>query len=216
MYIPTYHKQIDVNAAYTLIETYPLGAWVARDGAGLVANHIPFVLDKTRGELGTLIGHVSRANTIWRQVSKVESSVVLFQGPQAYISPGWYPGKAEHGKVVPTWDYAVVHAHGVPRVVQDEVWLREMLSKLTAANEKSQPAPWGISDAPDDYIASLLRAIVGIEIPIDRIEAKLKASQDESLQDRVGTVNGLNALGDKNSAQLAILVQQEIDRISDA
>lgn len=216
MYIPTYHEQVDIDAAYTLIDTYPLGAWVAPGEIGLIANHIPFVLDRTRGNFGTLIGHVSRANAIWRHVSTVESSVVLFQGPQAYISPSWYPEKVKHGKVVPTWNYAVVHAHGVPRVIHDEMWLRDMLSRLTAANEKTQPAPWKISDAPDDYIASLLRAIVGIEIPIEKIEAKLKASQDEALQNRLGTVHGLNALGNKNSSEMASLVQQEIDRSADA
>lgn len=214
MYIPTYHEQTDSNAAHALIEAYPLGAWVALGKSELVANHIPFVLDKTRGRFGTLIGHVSRANPIWQQVSTTESSIVLFQGAQAYITPGWYPGKTEHGKVVPTWNYAVVHAHGAPRVVQDEAWLRDMLSRLTAANEKTQPAPWKISDAPEDYIAKLLRAIVGIEIPIEKLEAKLKASQDEAFQDRVGTVNGLTAKGDKNALEMASLVQQEIHRNS--
>lgn len=216
MYIPEYHAQRDLAAAHSLIETYPLGAWVVPGKQGLIANHLPFFLDKNRGEHGTLIGHVSRANPVWQHGSPTESSVVLFQGPQTYISPGWYPGKTEHGKVVPTWNYAVVHAHGAARFVHDEEWLVEMLSRLTDANEQTQSLPWQLSDAPQDYIAKLLRAIVGIEIPIERLESKLKVSQDEAFDDRLGTVKGLKEKGDENALAMACLVEQELRRDADA
>lgn len=212
MYIPKLHQQTDIGASQTLIETNPLGAWVAPSENGLVANHIPFLLDRSRGKFGTLLGHVSRANPIWQQFSASEHSVVLFQGPQAYITPGWYPGKAEHGKVVPTWNYAVAHAHGIPRAVQDETWLRDLLSRLTAVNEASQQTPWKVADAPADFIAKLLRAVVGIEIPIESLVGKLKASQDEALRDRLGTVIGLEAKGDENASAMALLVQQQVAR----
>lgn len=194
MYIRPDHRFDDRDAQFALIEEHALGAWVLAGADGLVANHIPFLLDRHRGPHGTLVGHVARANPIWRALAAGTPSLVMFQGPQSYITPNWYPGKAEHGKVVPTWDYAVVHAHGVARAVEDRAWLMDMLDRLTNAQEAAQPAPWKASDAPSDYIEKLLRAIVGIEIPIDRLEGKLKASQDEAVRDRLGTVEGLRGL----------------------
>ncbi|MBD8528449.1 MULTISPECIES: FMN-binding negative transcriptional regulator [unclassified Massilia] len=194
MYIRPDHRFDDPNALFALIEEHALGAWVLGGADGLLANHIPFLLDRERGPHGTLVGHVARANPVWRALAAGSPSLVMFQGPQAYITPNWYPGKAEHGKVVPTWDYAVVHAHGVARAVEDPAWLMDMLDRLTNAQEAAQPAPWKVSDAPRGYIDKLLRAIVGIEIPIDRLEGKLKASQDEAVRDRLGTVEGLRGL----------------------
>ncbi|WP_426194526.1 FMN-binding negative transcriptional regulator [Massilia sp. DWR3-1-1] len=211
MYLPTYHAQPDGEALYALIEAHPLGTWVCRGAGGLIANHLPFLLDRTRGPCGSLLGHVSRANPVWRDLLAGEAAVVTFQGPQAYISPGWYPGKAEHGKVVPTWDYAVAHVHGTPRVVQDGAWLLDVLSRLTAVHEAAQAAPWRVADAPADFIDKLLGAVVGIEIPIERLSGKLKASQDETLADRLGTVRGLRAAGTASAAMMAALVQQAID-----
>lgn len=191
MYIPPLHQLDDRDALFSLMASRPLGAWVCLGPTGLVANHLPFVLDRHRGPNGTLIGHVARANTVWRALGPAAPSVVTFQGPQAYITPGWYPGKAAHGRVVPTWNYVVAHAHGVARAVEDRDWLLDMLNRLTDAHEAGRPAPWQLADAPAPFIDQLLRAIVGIEIPIDRLEGKLKASQDEALADRVGTVQGL-------------------------
>jgi transcriptional regulator len=210
VYIPKYHEQADVNALYDLMDAYPLGTWVCPGTEGLIANHIPFLLDRSRGKFGTLLGHVSRANPVWQQFLADEQSIVMFQGPQAYITPGWYPSKSEHGKVVPTWNYAVAHARGTPRVVHDEAWLLDLLSRLTTAQEASRPLAWKVSDAPRDFIDKLLRAVVGIEIPIDSLSGKLKASQDEALQDRLGTVAGLNADGGLNNSALALLVQHAI------
>ncbi|MGJ9416598.1 FMN-binding negative transcriptional regulator [Massilia sp. CMS3.1] len=194
MYVRQDHRFTDVDAQYALIEDHALGAWVIHSEDGLVANHVPFLLERSRGPHGTLVGHVARANPVWRALDTATASLVMFQGPQSYITPSWYPGKAEHGKVVPTWDYAVVHAHGVARAIEDPAWLMDMLERLTNANEAAQPAPWRVKDAPADYIDKLLRAIVGIEIPIARLEGKLKASQDEAVRDRLGTVEGLRGL----------------------
>lgn len=212
MYIRKDHRLDNLDSIFALIESAPLGAWVCQTEDGLTANHIPFFLDRTRGEFGTLIGHVSRANSVWRQVDGNCSSIVMFQGPQAYITPGWYPGKAEHGKVVPTWDYVVAHAHGVARAIDDPVWLLDMLHRLTQTQEALQASPWQVGDAPHSYIEKLLRAIVGIEIPIERLEGKLKASQDEDTQDRIATVAGLRKEASCDARQMADLVQSAIER----
>ncbi len=211
MYLPPYHAQPDVDALHALIDMHPLGAWVCQSSDGLVANHIPFLLDRSRGTSGTLLGHVSRANTVWQQLKGDAQSVVLFQGPQSYITPNWYPSKAEHGKVVPTWNYAVAHVYGVARAVDDKDWLLELLTRLTAANEAPMAIPWKVSDAPKDFIDRLLGAVVGIEIPVDHIVGKLKVSQDEAILDRQGTVAGLTAQGTERAAAMAVLVQQAVD-----
>jgi transcriptional regulator len=210
MYIRQDHRLDDQEAKFALIEEHALGAWVIQGEDGLVANHIPFLLDRARGPHGTLVGHVARANPVWKSLAAATPSLVMFQGPHSYITPNWYPGKAEHGKVVPTWDYAVVHAHGVARAIEDRDWLMDMLDRLTNAQEASQPAPWRVSDAPADYIDKLLRAIVGIEIPIERFDGKLKASQDEAVRDRIGTVEGLRGLLRPKADAMAELVMAAV------
>jgi len=141
-------------------------------------------------------------------------SIVMFQGPQAYITPSWYPSKHEEGKVVPTWNYCVVHAHGLAHAIDDREWLHDMLVRLTVTNEASQQQPWAVSDAPQEYIEKMLRAVVGIEIQIDRLESKLKVSQDEAIQDRRGTVVGLAAVGDSNASAMAKLVERAMNTAS--
>ncbi|HEX5390381.1 MAG TPA: FMN-binding negative transcriptional regulator [Burkholderiaceae bacterium] len=211
MYLPRYHQAKDPATLLNLIDEHPLGAWVCTGTEGLIANHIPFVLDRSRGPHGTLIGHVSRANAVWRDLHPTASSVVMFQGPQAYITPSWYPGKTAHGEVVPTWDYVVAHAHGVARAIDDRDWLLAMLERLTQTQEAARPNPWRVADAPTAYIDRLLRAIVGIEITIERLEGKHKLSQDEALADRVGTVAGLLGEQRDEAHALAGLVQTAID-----
>lgn len=211
MYIHPLHRLTDREALFALMASHPLGAWVCHGRAGLVANHVPFLLDRSRGPHGTLMGHVSRANTVWRELASASSSVVMFQGPQAYITPGWYPGKSEHGEVVPTWNYVVAHAHGVARAIDDREWMFEMLSRLTQAHEDHRPVPWSVSDAPAPFIDRMMRAIVGIEIPIDRLEGKRKASQDEAMPDRLGTVRGLRGHACDAARAMAALVQEAID-----
>jgi len=211
MYVSRHHQLNDQDARFALIESHPLGAWVCSGTSGLIANHLPFYLDRQRGPLATLIGHVARANPVWRELSAATPSVVTFQGPQTYITPGWYPGKTAHGKVVPTWNYTVAHAHGVARAIDDRDWLLDMLNRLTGVHEAGRPAPWRIADAPADYIDRMLRGIVGIEIPIERLEGKLKASQDEDLPDRLGTVEGLQQMDSDDARAMAALVSQAID-----
>lgn len=203
MYTHPLHRLDERDALFALMASHPLATWVCPGREGLVANHVPFYLDRHRGPAGTLVGHVARANPVWRTLGPAMASVLVFQGPQTYITPGWYPGKAEHGQVVPTWNYAVVHAHGVARAVDDRDWLLDMLNRLTDAQEAHRPQPWAVGDAPAAYIDRLMRAIVGIEIPIDRLEGKLKASQDEALEDRIGTVKGLQREPGEDAAAMA-------------
>ncbi len=191
--------------------SHPLGAWVCACADGLVANHLPFFLDRSRGPLGTLVAHVARANPVWRALAAASPSVVMFLGPQAYITPGWYPGKAAHGRVVPTWNYAAVHAHGCMRTIDDPGALWDLLNRLTDTHEAGLPQPWRVVDAPAAFIDQNLRAIVGIEMPIDRLEGKLKASQDEARGDRLGTVRGLRAGTCPAGHLMASLVQQALD-----
>lgn len=212
MYLPPCHTLTDCDALFALIDAHPLGTWVCPGTGGLIANHLPFVLDRRPGTHGTLLGHVARGNGVWRELQAHTPSVVTFQGPQAYITPSWYPGKAEHGRVVPTWNYAVAHVHGVARVVEDREGLLNLLNRLTDAQEAGRPVPWRLADTPPDFVDQLMRAIVGIEIPIDRLDGKLKASQDEAWADREGTVRGLRAAASQAAHAMADLVQQAMDR----
>lgn len=214
MYLPSYHALSDPRAATDLIVAQPLGAWVCHTRDGLVANHLPWFFDAAHGPHGTLVGHVSRANNVWQLLDASMPSVVMFQGPHAYITPRWYPGRAAHGRVVPTWDYLAVHAHGVAQVRDDREWLRSMLARLTQAQELAhatqQTPAWSMDEAPNDYIEGLLGSIVGIEMPIDRLEGKLKASQDEDLQDRLGTVHGLRSSSGETARAMGALVHGAI------
>ncbi len=212
MYLPRYHRLDDLEEARSFITAQPLATWACVIDGEPVVNHIPFHFDPDRGPQGCLIGHVSRANPVWRALTPACRSVLVFHGPQAYVTPSWYPGKTAHGEVVPTWDYAVVHAHGVARAIEDPAWLRAMLDRLTDDQESPRSKPWQVADAPAAYIESMLRAIVGIEVPIDRLEAKLKASQDEAPADRAGTVSGLRARGKGHDQALADLVEQQLRR----
>lgn len=202
MYVPQQFTETDPAVLHALVREHPLGTWVTQAGGELLVNHVPFLLDADRGEHGTLVGHVARANPVWRSFAKDTDSVVIFQGPQAYVTPSWYASKREHGKVVPTWNYAVVHAHGRPRAIEDGAWLHALVSRLTAAHEAGRPEAWQVSDAPADYTAQLLRAIVGIEIPVTRWVGKWKVSQNKSAADRQGVAAGLRQEGNAASAAL--------------
>lgn len=211
MVVNPLHRITDREALVALMASHPLGAWVCHGREGLIANHVPFLLDRSRGPLGTLIGHVSRANSVWRELGPATPSVVLFQGPQAYITPGWYPSRVEHGQVVPTWNYVVAHAHGVARAIEDRDGLLDMLVRLTEVHESRHAVPWRVGDAPSSFVDKMLGAIVGIELPIDRLEGKLKASQDEAMQDRLGTVRGLQAESSAEARSMADLVLKAIE-----
>lgn len=207
MYCPKVFEETDPSVLHQLIRNHPLGIWTTWSNNQLIVNHIPFLVDESRGASGTLVGHVARGNPIWKTIANAAPSVVVFQGPQAYITPSWYPSKHAHGKVVPTWNYAIVHAHGQPNAIQDKDWLLAHVDQLTNTNEASQASPWKVSDAPDSYIDKMLNAIVGIEIPIRLIEGKWKVSQNKSSADRLGTVAGLSVLPDSSSRAMAALVK---------
>lgn len=206
MYTPKAHALTDVAAMHAHIAEHPLGSWVCNAQSQLIANHIPFVLDAQHGTHGRLLGHVSRANLVWRELAGGATSMVMFMGPDAYITPSWYPGKLQHGKVVPTWNYVTVHAHGVARAIEDTGWILDVINRLTDAQESHRQNPWKVSDAPSDYINRMLRAVVGIEITIERLEGRLKVSQDEDELDRLGTVEGLRQTCEAPSSVLADLV----------
>ena len=188
MYLPKHFEVTDPATIRGVVHGCPLAVWAAVVDGQPVVNHVPFHLDESRGEHGTLIGHVARANPIWRTPGP---SVLVFQGPDAYVSPGWNPAKREHGKVVPTWNYAVVHAHGTPQVTEDRAVLHRIVSQLTTVHEAPQAQPWAVTDAPPDYIAQMLNAIVGIEVPVQRWVAKFKLSQNHPVATRQGVVDGL-------------------------
>ena len=172
----------------------PFAALVTVGAGGLTANHIPLLLDPTAGPYGTLRGHLARANPQWSDFSVETPALVMFTGPDAYISPNWYPSKQEHGKVVPTWNYVAVHAYGTLEIHQDPEWLRGLVTQLTETNEAQFASPWAVSDAPADFIDGMLKAIVGVEIRIDRLEGKWKQSQNRSAADREGAAAGLAGL----------------------
>lgn len=202
MYIPKAFEAPDVPAMQTLMRAHPLGALVTLSPSGLEANHIPMQLLADAGPHGVLRAHVARANPLVRDLQAADA-LVIFQGPQAYVSPLWYPSKQLTGKAVPTWNYMVVHAHGPLRIVEEAQWLRAQLEALTATHEAGKAQPWSMDDAPQDYIATMMNAIVGIEIPIMRLEGKWKLSQNQPPPNRDGVIAGLAALGDAGALDVA-------------
>jgi transcriptional regulator len=203
MYLPRHFEETRPAVLQQVLQAHPLGLLitVGADGAP-VANAIPFHLDASRGAHGTLCAHVARANPVWRDAAG-QPVLVVFQGADGYISPNGYPGKAEHGKVVPTWNYVMVQARG-PLVVLDEAAATlALVTRLTEVHEASQPRPWAVADAPEDFVASMLRAIVCIEVPLDSLVGKFKLSQNRSAEDIDGLVGGLQAQGDAPAQALA-------------
>jgi len=208
MYLPKHFEETRVPVLHELIGAHPLGALVVHTAAGLDANHIPFEVDPEPAPFGTLRGHIARANPLWRDVARDTAALVIFQGPGLYVSPSFYVTKAETGKVVPTWNYAVVHAHGTLRFIDDREWLRSFVTKLTNRHEAGRHDPWHVTDAPADYIESMLGAIVGLELPIARLVGKWKVSQNRPAQDRTGVVEGLMAEGDPSTVAMAELIRR--------
>ena len=208
MYAPKHFEETRVDVLHDLIRTYPFGALVTLGPGGLDANHIPFEIDPGPAPFGTLRGHVARANPVWRDVAPDAAALVIFQGVDGYVSPAWYPTKAETGKVVPTWNYAVVHAHGVPRFIDDRAWLRAFVEKLTSRHEAARPEPWKITDAPADYIDKQVGAIIGLEMPITRLIGKWKVSQNRPPEDQDGVVQGLLRERGESGAAMADLVRR--------
>jgi transcriptional regulator len=211
MYLPKSFEETRVEVLHDLIRTYPLGTLVTLHKDGLEANHIPFEIDSAPEPFGTLRGHVARANSMWNSFSRDREALVVFQGPQTYISPSWYATKSETGMVVPTWNYAVVHAHGPLRTIEDRDWLRGFVDRLTRTHEAQQKEPWNVSDAPADYIEKQLNAIVGLELTVSRLVGKWKASQNRPRPDREGAIEGLTERGGEMARAMAKLIQRHND-----
>lgn len=210
MHIPQYHAETDLEVLHDLISKTPLGTWVVCQNDKITAHHLPFMLVRSRGEYGSLVAHVAKGNPVWKIVhDSADSSLIIFQGADTYITPSWYASKKEHGKVVPTWNFAVVHAYGVPKVQTDMEWLQEHLNTLTDHHEADQPAPWKVDDAPSEFINRMKQGIVGIEIPIEQIIGKWKVSQNRDQADRQGIVDGLNTMGDADAIEMATMVEQQ-------
>jgi transcriptional regulator len=207
MYRPQAFAQDERDTLAALMAAHPLATLVVHTAAGLTADPVPLHHDpqpSAEAPFGTLRGHVARANPLWRDADGTDV-LAVFHGPQSYVSPSWYPSKAATHKVVPTWNYVVVQAHGRLRTVDDAGWLHALVQRLTDVHEARRAQPWAVSDAPPDYIGQMLRAIVGIEIPVTRLEGKWKLSQNRSEGDRLGVADGLAA--EPGAATLAAMVR---------
>jgi len=210
MYIPRTNREDRPDVLFDFIEAHSLGALVTADASGEpFATHLPLVVHRGQGPHGTLEGHLARANPHLRHMAGPDPrALVIFTGPQAYVTPSWYPGKATHGREVPTWNYVAVHAYATVRLVEDPGWLHRHLDELSARHEAHRPDPWTPSDAPADYVAQLLRGIVGIELAIDGLEGKWKMSQNRTSADIDGVVAGLGASERAEDREVARIVEQ--------
>ena len=212
MYVPKSFEPPDDQTLRQFMHAHSFGVLVTMTSQGLDGNHLPFVFDAEPSPYGTLRGHVARANPIWRECQDRPEALVILQGPDSFITPSWYPTKQDTGAVVPTWNYIVVHAHGTVRVVEDASWLRAHVEALTTRHEASREAPWAVSDAPAEYIEKMVKAIVGIEMPIARLTGKWKLSQNRSERDHAGVVDGLLREGSESASTMAALVKGALDR----
>jgi len=197
MYVPAHFAEHRPEQLQQLIRQYPLGVLITHGDEGLDANHLPFELLADQGPCGTLIGHVARANPLWREATDGLDVLVVFRAEEAYLSPNWYPSKHEQHRQVPTWNYRVVHAHGRLRVRDDEQFVRGVVARLTRTHEARAGAekPWKITDSSPEFIEQMLAAIVGIEIELTRLEGKFKLSQNKDARDIEGAAQGLQAQG---------------------
>jgi len=203
MYLPSHFEQQDPAALAGLMREHPLATLVSSGADGLTADHLPLEYDADRR---LLRGHVARANPLWRSAD-AQPVLAIFRGADAYVTPSWYPSKAATHKVVPTWNYAVVHVHGTLHAVDSAPWLHQLVTRLTQQHEHQRAAPWAVSDAPDDYVQQMLRAIVGIEIRVTRLVGKWKLSQNRNAADREGVAAGLAAEPGDAAARMASLVR---------
>ncbi|PJE44067.1 MAG: transcriptional regulator [Pseudomonas sp.] len=209
MYTPAAFRQDDLVTLHQQIRATRLPTLVSHGTQGLLASHLPLLLDADEGPYGTLYGHFAKANPQWRDLDEGSQALVIFQGAEAYISPSWYAVKAEHGKVVPTWNYISVQAHGRAKVFDDAERLLQLVSRLSDQHEAERPQPWAVSDAPRDYIDSMLRAIVGFALPIERLEGKWKLGQNRSQADQTGVREGLHASHDPCDRELAAQINSQ-------
>ena len=202
MYVPAEFEETQIEVLHELIQQYPLGILLTHGQSGLDANHLPFELDTEVTELGVLHAHVARKNPVWQDVQDGDEVLVVFRAGDAYISPQWYPSKQEHHQQVPTWNYRVIHAHGKVKIRDDERYVRGVVARLTRTHEATQAEPWKMSDAPKSYIEPMLKAIVGIEIEITKIQGKSKLGQNKEHRDIVGVVNALSTTGQQEISEV--------------
>ncbi|SAK78478.1 transcriptional regulator [Caballeronia fortuita] len=201
MYIPPHFAQTRPEELHRIVREHPLGILVTRDDTGLDANHLPFEFDPAQGAHGLLTAHVARANDIWQRCPSGTPVMVIFRGAEGYISPNWYPSKHETHRQVPTWNYEVVHAHGVLTVRDDEPFVRGLVARLTRRHEANEPKPWKMGDSEREFIDGMLRNIVGIEIAVTSLVGKSKLSQNKETRDRIGAAEALDARGNQELAE---------------
>jgi transcriptional regulator len=206
VYLPASFREDRREVQFGLVRSHPLGLLITMGGSGLGANFVPFVGYPDEGEHGVLRAHVARANAQWQDLTSGIECLVVFRGPQAYIRPNWYVTKQETHKVVPTWNYATVHAWGRPQLKEDAGWLRRQIGDLTRAQEGGYPDPWQVTDAPADFVDAQLKAIIGIEIVLSRLEGKWKMSQNRNAADQQSAIEGLRGDGGAEQAAVAEIV----------
>jgi transcriptional regulator len=205
VYRPTHFREDDPGTLAAFIDAHPLATLVMVTAEGLTANHIP-LLRTTGGAVDMVLrGHVARGNDIWKTVAADGATLAVFGGADRYISPSWYPTKALTGEVVPTWNYSVVHAHGRIRFIDDAAWVHALVVALTERHEATRPVPWAVSDAPETYVSKMVRAIVGFEITVERLEGKFKSSQNRTEGERRGVSAGLQAQGVASEIQSSLV-----------
>ncbi|HEX3503814.1 MAG TPA: FMN-binding negative transcriptional regulator [Xanthobacteraceae bacterium] len=205
MYIPPAFQENDTATLHAVIRAARLSTFVTATAEGLIGTPLPMILDETEGPHGTLYGHVARANPQWK-LAPVGNAMAVFMGPDAYVTPSWYATKRETGKVVPTWNYIAVHVYGPVEFFEDASRLRDIVTRLTNLHETPRAEPWAVTDAPEEFIKSQLRGIVGLRMPITRIDGKRKMSQNRSAEDRAGVVDGLAASDDATDRAVADLI----------
>jgi transcriptional regulator len=208
MYQPDHFRVADLPEMHALMRARPLATLVSAGSLGLYATHLPTVL-RDDGPYGVIECHRARANPHWKDLAEGNEALMIFQGPEGYITPNWYPSKADHGKVVPTWNYAVVHAYGRPEVMEDRNWLRRHVTELTAQQETTEVKPWAPSDAPESFIEVMLRGIVGFRFAFTQLEGKWKMSQNRQATDRNGVVGGLRTRRQGDDLEVAELVLRQ-------
>lgn len=213
MYLPAHFREDRIEVLREHMERYPFATLVTAGASGLVASHIPLVYDPDPAPWGRLRGHLSRANPQWQDLQPEIEALAIFQGPHRYVSPNWYPSKEETGRVVPTWNYAVVHAYGRIEAYTDEERLRAHVTALTAVHEAGFDTPWKPADAPANFIEGMLRAIVGIELTITRLEGKWKVNQNRTMEDRRAVAEALEARDDPESRAMAELIRERMPAV---
>ncbi len=207
MYQPPHFREERLEVQHALIRAHPLGLMITSGEDGPLANPVPFLLDAEAAPKGVLRAHLARANRQWQALAAGEPALVVFQGVDTYVTPSWYETKKETGKVVPTWNYAIVQVRGPVRVIEDKEWLRRQITALTAQHEGGRMEPWAVTDAPEDFVAAQLKGIIGIEMTIEAIDGKWKVSQNRPASDRIGVAEGLAAEADPQAARMERLVR---------